>query len=62
MVQINDLKERVADRYDPCEFIELLKLNIHDLMEAFEDEMMEHLDELFDVGDLIEGEEYGEND
>jgi len=46
MVDIEDIKQRVADKVDECEFVESLGITIHELMEAFPDKMIEHLEDL----------------
>jgi len=56
MADINDIKRRVADKNDECEFVEVCGITIHELMEAFPDKMLENVEEL-GVEDLEDEEE-----
>jgi hypothetical protein len=46
MADIEDIKKRVAYKYDECEFVEICGITIHELMEAFPEKMMESVEEL----------------
>jgi len=46
MADIEDIKQRVEDMHDICSFVEICDITIHELMEAFPDKMLEHLEDL----------------
>lgn len=43
-IDIETLKERIADKYDPDVLVDLLQVSVHDLLEAFEDRLADNLD------------------
>lgn len=45
-VTIRELQERLAERYDPDEIVEVLDIASDELVEAFPDKVEEHYDEL----------------
>jgi hypothetical protein len=55
-VTIRELQERLAERRDPDEIVELLDISSDELTEAFPDKVEEHYDEL--VQELFD--EFGE--
>lgn len=46
-----ETKDRIADYFDPWDLVELLGLKTSEIVEAFEDEIEERLD---DIEELIE--------
>lgn len=58
-VTIRELQERLAERYDPDEIVEVLDITSDELVEAFPDKVEEHYDELvqelFDFGTNEDG-------
>lgn len=55
-VTIRELQERLSERRDPDEIVELLNVSSEELVEAFPDKIEEHYDEL--VSELFD--EFGE--
>ncbi len=41
-----EVKDRVADFFDPWDLIEFLQISVEDVIEAFEDEIEEALDDV----------------
>ena len=56
---IHEVKERLTRCCDPETFVDILELSIDQLMDAFEEEMMDKLDTLDNTFDLY-GEEFDE--
>lgn len=56
-----ELKERIAERLNPDEIIELLDISSKEILEEFGDKIEEHYDELIkEYGDDEESEEFPE--
>ena len=63
MVELQELKQRLADAYDPDELVDLLDLSSEDIIEKFEDrvaDMHDYLVEDAAVGDPEDGIEEDE--
>lgn len=56
-ITVRELQERLAERYDPDEIVEVLDISSDELVEAFPDKVEEHYDEL--VQELFD--EFGED-
>lgn len=48
---IDTLKERIADAYDPDDLLTLLHIDVEDLLEAFEDRLHIYREEFADLED-----------
>lgn len=51
---LNVLKSRIVERYDPDELVDLLGIDSLDLLDAFEDKLLERMDMFIDVEDINE--------
>lgn len=51
-----DLKERLADYFDAHELVELLRLKTSDVIDAFEEDVEEALDDLLDIMGVNDGD------
>ena len=54
-VQIEILKQRIVDMYDPDELVDILHLSSTDIVEAFEDVVLENSHLFFADGEDTEG-------
>ncbi len=46
LIPYNELKERIAERLNPDEIVELLNISSKELLEEFGDKIEEHLEKL----------------
>lgn len=51
MISLQQLKERVADRYDPDYIVDVLGITSWELVEAFEDKLLNRCDDFPEVED-----------
>lgn len=49
---LNVLKDRIVERYDPDELVDLLGIDSLDLLDAFEDKLLERIHMFIDVEDI----------
>lgn len=56
---VHEVKERLVHCCDPESFIDILEISMEQLMDAFEDEMMDNLDKIDNAFDIY-GEQYDE--
>lgn len=50
-IDLSTLKERVAERYDPEYLVDVLGLSSEDILDAFEDKLLERRSEFSEVED-----------
>lgn len=51
MIDIEVLKARIADAYDPEYVVDMLGITITELLDRFEDKLMEKIDEWPELGE-----------
>jgi len=57
-----ETKERLKDFFEGFELVEYLQLSIEDIIDAFEDEIEEHLDDIEEFIGVRERSGYGNED
>ena len=58
LAQLEELKSRIIDRYDVEVVVDLLRLDVLDILEAFEDILVERAGEFPESEDLDSEESY----
>jgi hypothetical protein len=52
-----DLRQKLIDRFEGWEIVEFLRVDVEDVLDAFEEVVLDHLADLLEEGGISYGEE-----
>ena len=58
---VEELKEKIADNYDPDLIVEVLQITTEELLDAFEDRLMDNRNKFIDLEEDNEIDENSQN-
>lgn len=53
----DDLRRKIEDRFEGWEIVEFLRIDVEDVIDAFEEHILDHLADLLEEGGIAYGEE-----
>ena len=53
----DDLRRKIEDRFEGWEIVEFLRIDVEDVIDAFEEDILDHLADLLEEGGIAYGEE-----